>query len=131
MTDRRALVCFVIALAAAGAAPAAHHSEAVYDHTVTVLKNATIVELVWANPHAILTFEVKDASGTIAAWNAETGPPTSLTRVGWNRNSLHPGDVVTIELNPAKNGATVGRLVKVILPDGKELLDTQVRKPVK
>jgi hypothetical protein len=48
-----------------------------------------------------------------------------VARVGWNRNSVKVGDKVTIELYPAKNGAHVGRLKKVIFPDGHELLDTQ------
>jgi hypothetical protein len=48
-----------------------------------------------------------------------------VVHVGWNRNSVKPGDQVTIELYPAKNGAHVGRLKKVIFPDGKELMDTQ------
>ena len=127
MTTKRALVCFVIALAAAGAAPSAHHSSAVYTDDVVVFKNATMRSFVWANPHCFLIFDVKDASGSVTSWTVESGTPTSLTRVGWTRNSLQPGDTFAIEFNPARNDAKVGRLVKVILADGKELLDTQVR----
>ena len=79
----------------------------------------------WANPHTVLTFEVKDAKGVFATWNAESGSPSALTRMGWNRNSLKAGDAVTIELFPARNGARVGRLAKVILADGSELRDSQ------
>ena len=61
----------------------------------------------------------------VVGWSAETGSPGSVARVGWNRNSVKPGDKVTIELYPARNGAHVGRLKKVIFPDGRELLDTQ------
>jgi hypothetical protein len=128
MTDKRMLVCFVTALAALGAALSAHHSAAVYEASSIVLKNVTMTNMVWANPHTILTFEVKDANGRAATWSAESGSPTSLSRIGWNRNSVKAGDSATVELFPARNGATVGRLAKVIFPDGRELLDSQTNR---
>jgi len=84
-----------------------------------------MTKIVWAHPHIILTFTVKGTNGAVSTWSAESGSPGSVARVGWNRNSVKVGDVVTIELFPAKNGAHVGRLKKVIFPDGHELLDTQ------
>jgi hypothetical protein len=103
---------------------AAHHSTAAYADKTTLLKNAVVKKLTWANPHCILSFEVKDASGKAMAWGAESGSPSALSRVGWHRNSLKAGDVVAVEVYAAKNGARVGRLAKVILPNGKELLDS-------
>ena len=115
----------VATVAAVGATVSAHHSAAAYDNAAIVLRNATVKNMVWANPHTILTFDVKDASGAVATWNAESGSPSALTRMGWNRNSLKAGDQVTIELFPARNGAKVGRLAKVILAGGHELRDSQ------
>ena len=103
----------------------AHHSTVAYAQKSIVLKNATITKVIWADPHVVLTFAVKEASGTGTTWSAETGSPVSVARVGWNRNSLKTGDAVTIELFPAKNGARVGRLKKVTFADGRQLLDTQ------
>ena len=123
--NRTCILACVVTVAATGAALSAHHSAAAYDNTTIVLNNATMKSLVWANPHTILTFEVKDAKGEVASWNAESGSPSALTRMGWNRNSVKAGDQVTIELFPARNGARVGRLAKVILADGKELRDSQ------
>ena len=119
------LLCGATIVAATGATASAHHSAAAYDNTTVVLSNATVKNLVWANPHTILTFDVKDAKGMVATWNAESGSPSALTRMGWTRNSLKAGDPVTIELFPARNGAKVGRLAKVTLPGGKELRDSQ------
>jgi len=130
MTGKRMLMCVVTALAAMGATLSAHHSHAVYEDSLIVLKNATMTGVVWGNPHAILTFTVKDAKGNVAASSAESGSPTALSRIGWNRNSVKAGDAVTIELYPARNGATVGRLAKVIFPDGRTLLDSQNRNAV-
>jgi hypothetical protein len=118
-------VCVVIILAAMGAIASAHHSSAAYGNTTIVLSSATIKSLAWANPHTIVTFDVKEAKGGVATWNAESGSPSALTRMGWNRNSLKAGDAVTIELFPARNGARVGRLAKVTFADGRELRDSQ------
>jgi hypothetical protein len=118
------LVCIVAVIAAVAVNASAHHSAAAYENATIVLTDATMKNLVWANPHTILTFDVKDTKGAVATWNAESGSPSALTRMGWNRNSLKAGDRVTIELFPARNGAKVGRLAKVVLPDGKELRDS-------
>jgi hypothetical protein len=120
----RWLLVFVTLIASAGIA-SAHHSAVAYAQSSIGLKNATITKIVWGHPHVILTFSVKDAKGAVATWSAESGSPGSLARFGWNRNSVKTGDTLTVELFPAKNGARVGRLKKVIFPDGRELLDSQ------
>jgi hypothetical protein len=119
------LMLIVIAFAQIQASLLAHHSAAAYAQKSIVLKNATITKVLWADPHIVLIFAVKEANGTSSNWSTETGSPVSVSRVGWNRNSLKAGDAVTIELFPAKNGARVGRLKKVTFPDGRQLLDTQ------
>jgi hypothetical protein len=116
-----ACVCAGAALAAPAAA---HHSAAAYIDTPIEIRGATITNVVWANPHTIISFEVKEGERA-GDWNAEAGSPSAQTRMGWNRNSLRPGDQVTVTLFPARNGAKVGRLSHVILADGKELLDSQ------
>ena len=121
------LVCFIVFahLVTTHVFLSAHHSTVAYAKNSIVLKNATITKVVWADPHIILSFTVKEANRTTSGWSTESGSPVSVARVGWNRNSIKAGDVVTIELFPAKNGARVGRLKKVIFSDGRELLDTQ------
>jgi hypothetical protein len=115
----------ILVLAAAGSVPLAHHSTAAYDTKTITLKNAIVKRLVWANPHCVLWFEVKDGGGRVAAWGIETGSPSALTRVGWHRAVLKPGDAIAaVEVYPARNGAPVGRLAKVVLPGGRELLDS-------
>src|SRR4249920_1780446 len=117
----------ILCLMALGTATSlsAHHSTVAYSLQSIVLKNATMTKVVWAHPHIVLTFTVKETNGAVSTWSTESGSPGSVARLGWNRNSVKPGDKVTIELFPAKNGAHVGRLKKVVFPDGRELLDTQ------
>lgn len=111
-------------LCAMCATTVAHHSTVAYKDTTAILKNATVKRLAWANPHCVLAFDVKDARGRVVTWNAESGSPSALSRVGWNRNALRSGDIISVELFPARNGSPVGRLAKVTFADGRELLDS-------
>jgi len=105
----------------------AHHGNVAYDTSkAVVLKGATVTKFVWANPHCIVLFDVKDDKGVASHWAAEAGSPSAITLLGWTRNSLQPGDVITVYLYPAKSGNTVGRLNKIVLADGKTLKDSQL-----
>jgi hypothetical protein len=98
-----------------------HHADVAYQRTSIELKTATIVKVAWINPHAVVSCDVKDASGKVSRWTLEMGSPSAMTRVGWDRNSLSPGDEVKIDINPAKNGTNFGRLLRVTKTDGKTL----------
>jgi hypothetical protein len=114
----------VVIVYAAPSVTSAHHSTAAYEPKPVTLRNATVQRVVWANPHSVIWFDVKDDRGSVTRWGAEGGSPSALTRVGWHRTSLKTGDAVTVEIFPARNGAQVGRLAKVIMADGRELLDS-------
>ena len=114
-----------LALAASGlltSVPlAAHHGDAIYDVTAkNVTMKGSVTEWVWANPHCVFRFDVAD-NGQVAHWVAETTAPPSLVQRGWTKQSLKPGDQVTVTVLPVKNGRTVGRLIGVVLPDGQKL----------
>ena len=124
MTKWLRLGVVVFSVLASGAALRAHHSTAAYENTTITLKNAVVKRLSWANPHSVISFDVKDSRGRVATWSVESGSPSALGRMGWHRNSLKAGEVITVELFPAKNGARVARLAKVVMADGRELLDS-------
>jgi hypothetical protein len=105
-----------------------HHADVAYTRTAIELKNATIVKVAWINPHAVVSCDVKDDAGKVARWTLEMGSPSAMLRVGWNRNSISAGDVVKIDVNPAKNGTNFGRLLRVTMADGKTL---DYREPVR
>lgn len=103
----------------------AHHGAVAYDETkVVVLKQATVTKFLWENPHNLILFDVTDEKGKVVHWAAEGGSPSALTNLGWNRNSLRTGDVVTVYLCQAKLGTPVGRLNKVVRADGVQLKDS-------
>ena len=84
-----------------------------------------MTKFTWANPHALIYFDVKDAGGEVKHWAVEAGSPSAIGVVGWSRNSVKPGDVVTIWLFQTKTGVPVGRLNKIQFADGSLLRDSQ------
>ncbi len=111
------------------ASPAfAHHSAAMFDQTKTVEVKGVVKAWLYTNPHSFLTITVKDDSGAVSDYSFEANGPGYLVRNGWNRNSVKPGDSVTVLMNPLKDGSAGGNLVEVTLPDGKKL-SAAVRRP--
>jgi hypothetical protein len=120
-------IALVIALLVTWVPLFAHHGSATYDtQKVVVLKEATITKFIWANPHSITMFDVKDDKGSVIHWAAEAGSPSALSLIGWTKNSLRPGDVVTVYAFQSKTGNPVGRLNKIVLSDGTTLRDSQL-----
>ena len=103
----------------------AHHGNVAYDevHPITIFGSVT--EIVWANPHVQIFLDVKDDKGKIVNWGIESQSPGILHRNGWSKDSIKPGDQITITLAPSKNGAPVGfsggNTGKVVFPDGHVL----------
>jgi hypothetical protein len=115
---------FLIVLAAAmlaGIALPAHHGNAAYDDKNPITIKGTVTEFEWTNPHAQIYLDVKDVKGNVVHWSVETYSPGKLVRAGWSKDIVKAGDQVSINLIPAKNGAPVGFLHKLVLPSGKEL----------
>jgi hypothetical protein len=99
----------------------AHHGSAAYDMTKTLTLKGVVTSYDFVNPHAEIRVDVTDSSGHTVNWIAETNNPGRLVRRGWGRNTLKPGDAITMEGNPVKSGNPDLRLTKVILSDGTEL----------
>ena len=118
------LSSLALCIVAMDVAALAHHSTAAYQNKTKTLRSAVVKKFAWQNPHSIVSFDVKDERGRLVTWSVETGSPSALTRIGWNRNSIAVGDTIAVELFPAKNGAAIGRLAKITLADGRELLDS-------
>ena len=110
-----------------GAPAFAHHGNSAYDETARVPIKGVVTEFIWTNPHSQVYLDVKGKDGSIVHWAVETNSPGILTRAGWTRRSVKPGDEVTIILCPAKNGAPVAYMgsgdpgTKVVFADGHEL----------
>ena len=101
---------------------AAHHGNAVYDVSKQINLKGTVTQFLWANPHCVVLFDVKDEGGQVVHWMAETENPASMTTMGWTRSSLKPGDPITIRVITVKNAKPIGRIVYVIPANGPKLL---------
>jgi hypothetical protein len=116
-----------LALLTAVSGPAsAHHGNAAYADDITEFKQATVTKFAWANPHALISFDAKNAKGEVVHMVVETAAPQALRLIGWDKASLMPGDVITVRMYVARNGNPAGRLQKIVLADGSELRDTQL-----
>ena len=115
---------FVVGLLAVGCPLFAHHGSAAFGRQVVILKQATVVRFRWANPHTLVLFDVRDDDGNVVHWAGETGSAASIQPLGWTKNTLQPGDAITVYLYPHKFDKAFGRIAKIILADGKTLRDS-------
>jgi Family of unknown function (DUF6152) len=100
----------------------AHHSFSMFDSEKTITVKGTVKELEWTNPHAWLRVMVADpATGRELQWAFEMGPPAQQIRRGWKSDSLKPGDPVTLDMHPLRDGSRGGQMVNAILPDGRKV----------
>ncbi len=109
----------------------AHHGAAAYDMGKSVILKGTVTQWVWANPHCILQLDVTDDDGQVVQWSAETENPSSMVHYGYTKQSLKPGDQVTVTVVPVKNGKPFGRIVEVVLPNGQKLAGRGIQGPTK
>lgn len=123
----KALTLLALAALLGGSAVSAHHSFAVFfDDTKTIEITGSVTEFRFSNPHAIISLEVKSKAGATEEWKAETNAVTLLKRRGWTRDSLKPGEVVTINGWPSRDGANYMRMQTIKKADGT-VLGTPVR----
>lgn len=134
---------FVIALAGAVVATApviAHHSfSAEFDASKEIKATGTVTKLEWTNPHAWFHIEASELcegpagseksnawkcakpGAEQASWAFELASPNGLMRLGWSRNSLKGGEVVTVVGTRARDNTRNGNARSILLPDGKRL----------
>ena len=111
-----------LALALGPGVAVAHHSFAVFfDPSRTVRVMGRVTEFRFTNPHGLITVDATDAAGKVAHWRVETNAPVVLLRRGWNRDVLKPGQTVTIEGWPSRDGKPYMRLMRAFDAAGKPI----------
>jgi hypothetical protein len=127
----RALLCYVamktrlIALSAVvgvalfHATPALpHHSNVAFEVTKVITIKGVVKGFRWTNPHTWVYVTVDDGKGGKVEWACEGRAPGILLRAGWTRNSLTPGETITVDMSPAKDGSKTSLIARVTKADG-------------
>jgi hypothetical protein len=112
---------FVLLVLAATAALAHHSAPVFYKVQERVTVSGTVTEFRFANPHAILKFEVAGENGETQQWTAETTSPSILRRRGWSQDSFKPGERITLEGMPSVDGSYLMRITRAFREDGTEI----------
>ena len=120
MKTRLLILAGVAAAVAAGPAMA-HHSGAMFDASKNVTLVGTIKEFQFTNPHSWVQIVVPDANGKPVEWSIEWGGVSSLYRQGIRKDSLKPGDKVTIVGHPLYNGNPSANMGSITAADGKPI----------
>ncbi len=116
MINRKIAVAAGLLALFTGSPAIAHHSFAMFDQTKTVTLKGTVIEFQWTNPHSWIELQVGADK-----WGIELNSPNNLTRQGWRRTIIKPGDAVTVTINPLRNGMKGGLFNTITLPDGRVL----------
>jgi hypothetical protein len=105
-----------------------HHGTAVYDREHPVTVSGTVTEYRFTNPHILLFWEAKDASGNVQKWAAEIGAPNNTyRRFGWTSKTIKAGDTITITGAPSKNGThTMISGPEEIMVNGQKILPPEI-----
>jgi hypothetical protein len=100
----------------------AHHSFAAeFDAAKAVTLAGKVTKVDWTNPHVFLYVDVTDRGGKVTHWRVESAAPNGLLREGWVKDSLKPGDPVTIEGYLAKDEEHFAKTTSVTLPGGRRV----------
>jgi hypothetical protein len=99
----------------------AHHSSSSYDMEHPVNVKGVVKNMEWTNPHVFIFLDVKDESGGVEEWRVEGNSPNMLTRVGWRKEMINPGETLQVNGAPSKSGSKVMRLISLTLANGQKL----------
>jgi hypothetical protein len=116
------MVFLIVAVLSLAPRASAHHSFAAeYDADKPVTLTGSVTKMAWINPHSWIYIDVKKADGTVDNWAIEAGPPGTLIRAGFTKDSLAAGTVIKINGYRAKDGALRANGRDITLPDGRLL----------
>ena len=115
------LTALTIALLLFGSTKAHHSSNGVYDSDRTITIQGSVTRFDWKNPHLYVFVEAINEDGDVVNWRIEGRPLAFMRRIGWSRDTLIPGDKVTVTVNLPLDLAKARGLLRSIEVDGREI----------
>jgi Family of unknown function (DUF6152) len=101
----------------------AHHSQAGFETPEKAIPlKGTVVEFRWRNPHILIFWDVKDDSGKVVRWVGELGSISSASAGGLTKDSLKPGDEISLMAIPSRAGTPQSIISKLVKADGTVLV---------
>lgn len=101
----------------------AHHSQAGFETPDKAIPlKGTVVEFRWRNPHILIFWDVKDDSGKVVRWVGELGSISSASAGGLTKDSLKPGDEISLMAIPSRAGTPQSIISKLVKADGTVLV---------
>lgn len=97
-----------------------HHSFAMYDQTSDVTLTGRLTRFIPGGNHAQLLFQLVDENGEGLLnengepdiWGVETAPSATIAREGITVESFPLGTILTVTINPLRNGKPFGALAR-------------------
>jgi hypothetical protein len=89
----------------AGAGMAHHEVTAKFDESKPLTLDGIVTLVDWRNPHAHVFFNVGGSNGEVVNWAAELDSPVQLEGSGWDRDTLQPGDSISVRGIAARDGS--------------------------
>ena len=101
----------------------AHHSfAAIFDKNQPITVTGVVARVQWSNPHMFFYIDVEEPNGETVQWAFEGYPPSMMIRQGWSRDTVNPGDRVTMTGWRARRGdRPLAGGNRMTLPDGRVL----------
>jgi hypothetical protein len=107
----------------------AHHSFAMYDLTQSRTFTGKLTRFIPGANHAQLYFELVDEAGNAVAgddgnpavWGVEMGPASQIAGQGITVKAFPLGSVITVTLNPLRDGRSFGSLAGPVIKCGMAL----------
>jgi hypothetical protein len=99
----------------------AHHSFAMFNRDQTISVTGMVKDYEWSNPHVWIHVMVTDEKGVPREWGFEMQSIAQDSRAGWRPDSVRPGDKITVEFHPLKDGTRGGQLASAVLANGTRL----------
>ena len=124
-----AFVALAAGIFLASAPALAHHGAASYDSKNLTILKGTVVEMQLITPHSVIVLDVPDENGKMVRWQAEMGGRQQMIKdFNWTKDTLKPGDKITLTGRRVKSGAPYMNLTDranvVLTETGKEVFRT-------